>query len=402
MQTFTGQQYLKMDIAGSFGLDKEDWDVRLDWFHTNEGNLDHLTNKAETPALFYAGVQAWKDVSQGKPSGFPISLDATSSGLQILSALACDHRASLLCNVISTGHREDAYTSIYKAMVQRLGTNAVIKREQCKDAIMKSLFGSKAEPRKIFGPGEILQVFEETMATEAPGPWELNQVFLNIWNNTRIINSWVLPDNFHVHDKVMRTVEETVRFLGAPYDLTRQINAPITGGRSLGANTIHSIDGMIVREMTRRCSYNTDQIEPLRAYFRDEQCLLPVMTQEEKTMCDRLWDLSRKSGYLSARILDYLDPYWLESNPHTHDELKALLDSMPAKPFQMIAVHDCFRCLPNYANDMRRQYNNQLYLVAKSNLLPFIMSQHCDRPVNAHKLDSFMIEKIPETDYALS
>ena len=31
-QEFSGKDYLRIDIANSFGLDKEDWDVRLAWF----------------------------------------------------------------------------------------------------------------------------------------------------------------------------------------------------------------------------------------------------------------------------------------------------------------------------------------------------------------------------------
>ena len=79
-QQFTGREYLKIDIANNFGLDKEDWNVRLAWFDENEGRLDTLVKQAEEPALFFAGVEAWKKVCKGEPTGYPISLDATSSG----------------------------------------------------------------------------------------------------------------------------------------------------------------------------------------------------------------------------------------------------------------------------------------------------------------------------------
>ena len=107
-QTFSGKEYLKIDIANNMGLDKEDWDVRIQWFDDNEHQLDALLKQAEEPALYYAGVQAWKKVKEGKPSGYPISLDATSSGIQLLAALTGDRKAARLCNVVDTGHREDA------------------------------------------------------------------------------------------------------------------------------------------------------------------------------------------------------------------------------------------------------------------------------------------------------
>src|SRR6516225_5705906 len=112
MQTFTGQEYLKIDIANSFGYDKLSWDARIAWFDANESHLPALVAQAEEPALFYAGVKAWEKAKSGKPTGYPISLDATCSGIQILAALACDRKAAKICNVVDTGKREDAYTSI--------------------------------------------------------------------------------------------------------------------------------------------------------------------------------------------------------------------------------------------------------------------------------------------------
>jgi hypothetical protein len=80
MQRFSPREYLKIDIANSYGLDKKTWDERIAWFDENEEQLDKLLPKAEEPALFYAGIQAYRDVQAGLPIGYPISLDATASG----------------------------------------------------------------------------------------------------------------------------------------------------------------------------------------------------------------------------------------------------------------------------------------------------------------------------------
>ena len=136
MQLFTAKQYLQIDIANSFGLDKKNWDVRLQWFEDHKDNLLSMLDQAKTPALYYAGVKAWEAVLRGEPSGYPISLDGTASGMQILSALTCDRKAASLCNVLDTGERENAYTKIYSAMVKQLGESATISDDDVKQAVM--------------------------------------------------------------------------------------------------------------------------------------------------------------------------------------------------------------------------------------------------------------------------
>lgn len=42
MQTFTGIDYLRIDIASNFGLDKLDWDQRIAWVNTHEAQLEVL------------------------------------------------------------------------------------------------------------------------------------------------------------------------------------------------------------------------------------------------------------------------------------------------------------------------------------------------------------------------
>lgn len=412
MQRFTPKQYLQIDIANNFGLDKRTWNERLAWFEENQGKLHELLPKAEEPALFFAGIQAWEAFQKGEPSGYPISLDATSSGLQLLAVLTGDRSASELCNVVpklldfspqAEAERRDGYTVIYKAMLSVLGEGAKIKREDVKQAIMTSLYGSQAVPKKVFGEGDLLRLFFETMKELAPAAWELNEAFLIIWDDQALSNDWVLPDNFHVHVKVMTTTTSTVNFLNEPFDVPTKINAPVKEGRSLGANTIHSVDGMIVREMTRRCSYDPAWINLLRQILNNEvdsRFATEESQKEARRMVKILWKHYCDSGYLSARILDYIDSDTILMVDA--DIVQELIDSLPAKSFQIFAVHDCFRCLPNYANDLREQYNRQLYLIARSNLLSYLLSQLTGRTIQVDKLDKNLHKDILQTEYALS
>lgn len=403
-QTFTPREYLKIDIANNFGLDKDDWDQRIAWFDQHESQLRELVASADEPALFFAGVLAWENVLAGKPIGYMVSLDATSSGLQLLAALTGDRKAATLCNVIDAGHRADAYTGIYAEMVGEMGETAKITRDQCKEGIMTSLYGSTAMPKKIFGEGALLDMFYKTMRENAPAAWELNEAFLAVWDPTVDMHSWVLPDNFHVHVKVMDQEKETVHFLNQPFDVFYNVNRPAESGRSLGANCIHSIDGMIVRELTRRCSYKPEIVNMLRVILDTSDGTSPLgdtMTQDDEMVCT-LWDHYNDTGYLSARIIDHLNA---DNIGYVDGSvIRELLDSLPEKPFKVVSIHDCFRCLPTYGNDLRRQYNIQLQMIAQSNLLSVLLGQIIGKPGRVHigKLDPDLHLEIIDTNYALS
>ncbi|RWB40543.1 MAG: hypothetical protein EOQ44_25105 [Mesorhizobium sp.] len=399
MQTFTGKEYLQIDIANSFGYDKQDWSDRLAWFQTNEHQLHALVNQAEEPALFYAGILAWEKTKEGKPSSYPISLDATCSGIQILAALAGDRKAAEICNVVDTGHREDAYVSIYQDMVNTIGDTAKIDRKLTKKAIMTSFYGSTAQPKEVFGEGTLLQVFYDTMQVNAPGAWEINETMLAIWDENALVNEWVLPDNFHVVVKVMGTVTEQVHFMNEPFEISYQTNMPIKGGRSLGANMVHSIDGMMVREMQRRCNYDPAKIQELTRLLDAGAAGRNTHRYQDKLLLTLL-DRFRQSGFFSARMLDLIDLENIGLVGHAH--VRNLIASLPKKPFEVISVHDCFRCLPNYGNDLRQQYNNLLAEIAESNMLGFIVSQMVGKPIQINKLDPKLGHDIRQANYALS
>lgn len=404
MQLFnTGLEYLKIDIASNFGLDKKTWDQRIEWYDQNESKLDTLIKKADTPALFYAGMEAMKKAKAGEPSGYPISLDATSSGLQILACLTGDRKAAELCNVINTGKRQDAYTVIYHRMLDKIGGQVgVIKRDDTKQAILTSLYGSQAVPKQVFGTGALLSVFDNTMSESAPAAWDLNKAWLALWDPTVWEHSWTLPDNFHVHVKVMGEEVETIHVFETPIDISRYVNMPVEEGRSLGANTTHSIDGYVVREICRRCNYDVDQIKRIRQMIEEiKDGYEPThLVDANFEMVKTLMQLWEKTGMLSARIFDYLD--YTNIRHVNLEPIEELLASLPKKPFKVISIHDCFRCLPNYGNDLRIQYNRQLFEIARGNLLQHIMRAITGRAIVIEKLDPEMFKDIMDSDYALS
>lgn len=405
MQRFSGMDYLRIDVASQFGLDKSSWRDRLDWFKEHEDYLEDLLSKAEEPAMYYAAVKAYRMAQRGTATGYMVSLDATASGLQILACLTGDEQAASLCNVIDTGIRADAYSLIYNAMLATVGDTAKVSRDQCKQAIMTSLYGSTAMPKVVFGEGEMLKAFEWLMGTKAPIVWELNKVMLEAWDPKALHHTWWMPDDHYVHIKVVNTVIDTVHFLNEPFEVPRKVNSPKETGRSLCANMTHSVDGMIVRELVRRCSYHPPTIQYIRELFDGTKELRmpkkdPEAIDDNDHAVMRLWDHYKACGYLSARILDNLtqnNAGYVEEGP-----IMDLIKSLPKKPFTIMPIHDCFRVHPNYGNDLRQQYILQLHLLTKSTLLNHILSQMLGRKMDVIQPNQSMAELVLDTEYALS
>lgn len=400
MQTFTGKQYLQMDIANHFGLDKENWDVRLNWFNTHKDVLEGLLQQADVPAQYYAAVHAWRQVEKGEAIGYPIALDATASGMQILACLTGDRRAAMLCNVINVGRRVDAYTEVYKYMLAKVGQQGRVTREMVKQAVMTSLYNSEAIPKRVFGTGPLLTQFHGTMEEECPAVWELNQYYKAMWDATRDTYSWILPDNYHVVCKVTDYVNEQVLFLGEHFDVVTKVHAPTAEGRSLSANTTHSIDGMIVREIGRRCNYKPKMVQAVRELLLNPTIWYEDCADDFSQTLQALLVRYKESGYLSARILDCIHA----GNAHLvpRDAVLELINSLPAKPFEVFSIHDCFRCLPTYGNDLRYQYMLQLHLIAKSNMLSDLLSQLMGHEVHIAPLDTTLADDILKAEYCLS
>ena len=157
---------------------------------------------------------------------------------------------------------------------------------------------------------------------------------------------------------------------------------------------------MVVREMVRRCDYDRAKVDALQTALVPWNKHMGTVEGKDTDMVRTLWAHYEESGYLSARIIDHLNLGNL--GVVDIDVIQDLLDSLPAKPFKVLTVHDCFRCLPNYVNDLREQYNRQLMLIAKSDLLSFLLSQIMGKKIKIGKLDTDLWKDIMDSDYALS
>ncbi len=128
--TESGFQWLLWGIASAAGKSKLSFSERVEWTLSNWANIrEAVRNPIESkwfadeimtedePALFMQrAAVAVAAVESGAPFDYPtditIAMDATCSGLQILSAVARDVEGGRLVNLLDTGERQDVYLTV--------------------------------------------------------------------------------------------------------------------------------------------------------------------------------------------------------------------------------------------------------------------------------------------------
>lgn len=388
----TGLEYLMADIACKHdkAYEKKGWSERIAHFNEIDFNNPKTFSKASNPIGLRAAYLALGKAIKKEPSGYMISLDASSSGMQLLSLLVSCPTSWKLCGGDET--ILDSYTHIYQAM----GTGIGLERKEVKKCIMTALYGSVATPKALFGDN--VELFYETMEHMAPGAWDLNLGIQELWDKVDgTTYDWVLPDNFYACIETSDKEIITFSFLDKEFQVVQKVNERPRFHKGLGPNLIHSVDGMIVREMFRRCQFDDKVTTRVMGLIMKGENGTDGKSAE---MVQHLWNLYQESGFLSAHILDYL----------YHDTIglvdpmviAKLIQSFPDKSFQLVTVHDCFRCHPNYGNDLRRQYNQIMADINDSSILTFIASQVAQEKVKARKVGKIPRDVILNGNYLLS
>lgn len=412
MQTFTGWQYLLIDAANAYGLDKDTFDVRIQYIESNLDDLEALADKADNKALYLKAVQAIRKAQKGIPTGHLVGLDGVCSGMQIMSAITGCEAGGRATGLIDTGKRPDAYTEVTQTMNQMLPSGIEVQRDRAKRATMTSLYGSKAEPKKLFGEDTPeLHAFYEAMTTVAPGAWTLLHVLMDSWQVNALSHEWKLPDGFDARIKVMQQCEvriEVDELDHSTFTYYYDENIGSEKGISLAANVVHSIDAYVLRSVHRRCNYDREVIENVdtllsiantHRHLGGNTDAHPIQDPKVGYYVD-LWE---QSGMVDAAILPHLNAYNVLQLPQ--EMLRGLLkltSSMLAyQPFEVVAIHDEFKCGPNHMNHLRKVYTDVLAELAESKILDWILSTIRKEECIFQKGSTTLAQQIRQSNYAL-
>jgi hypothetical protein len=293
-----------------------------------------------------------------------------------------------------------------------LGGSLVVARQDAKDATMTSLYGSKAEPKRIFGEDTPeLNAFYLAMHRVAPGAWELLQDLLDSWQPFALVHEWKLPDGYDARVKVMNTVEariEVDELDHATFTYQWKENVGSEKGLSNAANVVHSIDAYILRCLVRRCNYNRPMVEKAHASMIEALIYKSLNPEAEakatKGKLQYYVEQYERSKMPDVVILPYLTTNTAKdlSVEHLNALIELVQQMLEYQPFELVSVHDEFQCHANNMNYLRQQYANILADLADSNILSDILSQIHGTQGTYPKVTKDLSKYIRNSNYALS
>nr|DAT37726.1 MAG TPA: DNA directed RNA polymerase [Caudoviricetes sp.] len=290
-----GNEWLLIDIANAYGLDKSNWETRLHWTKDNletmldDTKLGELVKTASDKLLFKQAVKEYKYYLQTGKSRQIVRLDATASGYQLMSVITRDEKAMEMLNVLGNIKRQDFYSLVYdrvRELVQPrdrddldVWLEAKAKeldlpkpRDVIKASIMTSGYNSVATPKTMLG--NYYGVFEQAIEELASGPIRLKE-YINSLYEPRLYHSWKLPDGHwaYVPSLVTKThkieVKELDKSIKYPsFNIRCEDNeASKDNWRSLAVNIVHSLDAWVCRQVITMLRERGIVVSPIHDSF---------------------------------------------------------------------------------------------------------------------------------------
>lgn len=355
----TPAQWVLMDLASQYGMDKDTFKDRLKFgqelLPMIEGGEDMKAwiDKAKEPECFALRILTIKDIIAGDPVSHPVGLDAASSGPQLLSVMTRCYEGMMNTGAILNGVPW-LYNKIYELM-DNVGDLTI---KQVKKATVPYVYGSEDIPNSVFGDDAL--AFTLAYATAVPGAARIREILLCAWNSEAKAHEWELPDGHIAYVPVIATHE----YSKCPYDEGHykyiwRTNQPVQRGMSLVANVTHSFDSYVARELSERCNYNRKVLLEVKRTILDH---FKHGSTEQWDHLLHLQSLAQRYQQVSIEACQHMYPNKLKGCDPTYlNQLLTLIDScLVRKPFSVRIVHDEFQSLPNHTLEMKQVYNDIL------------------------------------------
>jgi DNA-directed RNA polymerase len=269
--TESGYEYLAIDIANSFGLDKKTYAERIDFVDSHSiSQLFDKVNEADSPYEYRNAVEQLANHSNTLPVEHITYLDCTNQALQLYAVLTSCKDTAYLCNISSGDVLTDAYGVLAQAMNEITGLS-IFDRNNCKKALMTTLYGKMdgeseiityfiengIEYKSLITDEELAICFQNAMRTIAPHAMRAMDVLQSLNKADQDVYFWTMPDGFKVKYDVKSTQKleiacQTKSGVKFHFDRDVQVYKGSEFNRGMSPNVIHSVDGYVAREMVRR------------------------------------------------------------------------------------------------------------------------------------------------------
>lgn len=351
---FTGWEYLLIDAGIHVGLDKKLFEERIEWATQNLEQLEDFIDEADDKERYTKAVMAIRKAQAGKPMGHRVGLDASSSGIQVMSALTGCYAGAQASGLVDPDRRANAYQDVtdeLNRLLGEIGSSMVVSNADAKAAVMTVLYGSRAEPKRVFGEDtEELAMFYQAVQTVAPGAFKLLQELLSAWQPFAPKHSWIMPDGFHVEKKVWDKQEariEVDELDHSTFSYEWYENTGQEQGLSLAADVAHATDSYLLRSVLRRCNYDVEQTKNAHSSVANELWLRGTgeVVQETKDIPEVIqyyMERYEATNVADVVIIPYLniDDVGFLSDSHLEKLSKILTDMLSHKSFPVLCIHD--------------------------------------------------------------
>jgi len=312
----TKNEWIVVNIANEAGFDKLFWNDRV---IKGKEIINSYLNGSFKPEkdnyLLIKRLNEVKELLDGSSIQEPnIYLDATASGLQILSAISLDLEAGSKVN-IGTKERKDVYLETAKLFSDMFGLD--IEREHIKKPLMTYFYNSRKNIEDYFGE-EMAEMFFEMMGEGFKGPQKVLDT-VNKYFEPRKVFEYNLPD-MRVSIPIEVSVTEDLKFKEIEVPFTYKVNqADENQWRGLVPNIVHSLDAWILRYVLKYLNEKEIIVHTIHDSFQVPVSKVPylikaykeafiTMVQDElfpKIMKDLFeveinYDLERKEAMIQA------------------------------------------------------------------------------------------------------
>ena len=241
-------EWLLISVANEAGYDKLSWEERI--VKGKELVKAYLDGSYEpSNALEFKRLNEVEKMLNDELDYNPtVYLDATASGLQVLSAVSLDLDAGRKVN-IGSDYRADVYTEVSKDFSSQFGLEE-ISRDDVKKPIMTYFYNSNAKIKELLGD-DLAELFFEYLSDNFTGPVKVMKVLRDLWTENKY-HYWKLPD-MGAYVPVEKAIIGELEIKGCKLPYTYYINkGDLDQWRSLAPNVVHSLDAYILRYVVRK------------------------------------------------------------------------------------------------------------------------------------------------------